>query len=92
MNIDYGRQLDLDQLMHARKQARTQGEREHYEQIMAQILNESEDVRYWRDKLLQAFRIGDSKGAERIMLRLQEIRLEETRGKSWGSQRGNKHG
>jgi len=89
-NLDWGRKEDLEELSNAIKEAKTNGERQHYEKIMFRILGESDDIRYWREQLLRAIRVGDDRRKQYVIRELQVIRLNETAGKSWGNSKGNR--
>jgi hypothetical protein len=93
--MDYGRQHDLVELSEAIKNAKTGSERQHYEQIASRILNESDDIRYWRDQLIKASRLdkNDRNARRRVQYciqSIQKIRSGETAGHSWGSNSGNR--
>jgi len=83
--IDRGREIDLEELSKAMKSARTQGEREYLERIMYRIINQSTTVTSLRTELINATRAKDLNRIRKIQLHLQYVRLEETRGASWGS-------
>lgn len=88
--MDAGRKFDLEELAEAIKNARSSGEKQLYEKLIHKILSESEDLKYWRENLLRAIRINDKKTVHRINLIIQDLRLRETNGASWGNDKGNK--
>lgn len=90
-NIDYGRQKDLEELTEAMQNARTTGERTHYEKIAYRILNESPKIRYLREQLIQSTRAGDNNSSKKILLKIQYARQQETNGASWGNNKGNRY-
>jgi Na+-transporting NADH:ubiquinone oxidoreductase subunit NqrA len=59
MQLDYGRQKDLDQLYEDYQKEKSSFWREKIEQTMSQILNESGSSRQLRDQLIKATRAGD---------------------------------
>ena len=90
-NIDYGRKFDLEELAGALLEAKTSSEKEYFERIIDRILNESDAIRYLREELIKAARVGDRRAVHKINLRIQQVRLNETNGYSWGNNRGNKN-
>lgn len=91
MTIDYGRQNDIQELAQAISEAKTQGEREYYEKIAHKILNESDRIKHLREQLIKASRANDRRTIEKICNRIQYVRMDETYGKSWGSNKGNRY-
>lgn len=87
---DYTRRSDIEMLEEAIEKARSASEREHYEKILHKILSESDNLRYWRENLMKAIRVGDRKAITKINLIIQEIRLRETNGRSWGNTKNNR--
>lgn len=95
LTMDQGRKYDLEELSVAFQNARTPGEREYYERIIHSILNESDDIRYWREELLKASRgeVRDKNAKRRARYCIEMItktRQDETAGHSWGSNKGNR--
>lgn len=90
-NIDYSRKKDLEDIANAIKKAKSHFERRHYEKIMHRIIGESENVRYWREELIKAIDSGADHRKFYCIDRIQRIKQEETNGKSWGSDKGNKY-
>ena len=88
--IDYGRQTDLEDLAEGIKNARNVAEREYLEKIMYRIVNQSTEVSSLRNELIGAMRIKDVNKIKRIQLHLQALKLEETRGASWGQNKAEK--
>ena len=90
-NIDYGRKFDLEELAESLAAAKSSSEREYFERIIYRILSESDAIRYLREELIKAARVGDRRAVHKINLRIQQVRLNETNGYSWGNNRGNKN-
>lgn len=90
MNLDYGRKMDLEELQKAIAGARSLREREHYEKIAFRIMNESAPVQSLRTDLISAFRAKDMHRVKAIEHHIQQIKLNESYGKSWGNNNGNK--
>ena len=88
--IDKGRQYDLEELMKAKENARSISEREHYDRIMYRIINQSTAVASLRNELIGALRVRDMAKVKRLQQHIQRVRLEETRGTSWGQNKGEK--
>ena len=88
MKLDYGRQQDLEMLAEGIKNARSVAEKQHYEKIVYRIINESTRVKSLRDELIRAFRVKDMAKVKRIQDQMHKIRLDETRGSSWGQNKG----
>lgn len=91
MAIDKTREYDLEELARAITNARTPGEKEHYRRIMYSILNQSDDIRYWREELLKAARVSDTRRMRYITEKIRITRLNETNGVSWGNQKGERN-
>lgn len=83
--IDYGRKMDIEELMQAIKVSTSRAEKEHFEKILYRIINQSTAIGSLRTELLQATRAKDLNKVRRLQLHIQRVRLEETRGASWGS-------
>jgi len=83
-NIDYGRTVDLKELAVGIKNARSKAEREHLERIVYRILKESTKVSSLRSELIAAFRVKDMSKVRRLQAHIQAVKLDETRGTSWG--------
>lgn len=90
-DLDYGRKMDLEELSRAMQKANSVSEREHYEKIMWRIMGESQPIRSLRNELIKAMRAGDIRKIKRIEKHIHYIRSEETYGKSWGSNKGNRN-
>ena len=88
--IDKGRQFDLEELMKAKQNAKSASEREHYDRIMYRIINQSTAVASLRNELIGALRVRDMAKVKRLQQHIQRVRLEETRGTSWGQNKGEK--
>lgn len=82
--IDKGREYDLEELVKAKKQAKSQTERDHYDRIMYRIINQSTAITSLRNEMIEALRVNDTRKVKRIQQHIQAVRLEETRGTSWG--------
>jgi hypothetical protein len=89
-DLDYGRKMDLEELAKAMENARSQSEREHYERIAHKIINESTEIKYLRHHLIGAMRENDVRGIRVITGRIQEQRMRETNGTSWGNNRNER--
>ena len=83
--MDRSREFDLDELSEALQNAKSPGEREYYERIIYRILNESDDIKYWREQLLRATRVKDKRRIQYVIREIHMTRLSETSGASWGS-------
>jgi hypothetical protein len=88
--LDYGRKMDLEELRTAMDNASSTPEREHYERIAHRILTESAPIQSLRDELIRAFRARDMFRVKAIQHHIQTIKMEESYGKSWGNDRGEK--
>jgi hypothetical protein len=88
--MDYGRKMDLEELALAIDRASSVGEREHLERLAYRITHESAPIQSLRERLLLAFRARDMGTVKRIQAHIHAIKMEETYGKSWGSDKGNK--
>lgn len=84
------RKFDLEEIAEAIKNARSTGEREYYQRLLHKLLSESEDVKYWRENLVRAIRANDRRAIHKINLIIQDLRLRETNGRSWGNNQGNR--
>lgn len=89
--MDKTRDKDLEEITQAIKEARTQGERDYLEKIAYRIINTSAPIRSLREDLVSAVRVGDTRSVSRITAHINKIRQDETYGKSWGNDKGNKH-
>lgn len=89
-DLDYGRKMDLEELTKAMANAQTISEKEYYEKIAHSIVNESTEIRSLREELIGAMRAKDFSRVKRIREHIQYVKLNETRGTSWGNLRGNK--
>lgn len=87
---DWTRKFDLEELASARRNANSQAEREHYERIADRIIRESAPIKSLREKLMLAVRANDVRAVKRIEAHIHAIRLDETNGKSWGNNKGNR--
>ncbi len=85
--IDYARQFDLEDLDRLSKEAKTTSEKERYQKLAHKIINQSTTITSLRNEMTQAFRAGDFGKVKRIRLHIQAVRLEETRGASWGAEK-----
>lgn len=90
MNLDHGRKFDLEELAGAIDKAKTVQEREHYERIAYRICNESAPIQSLRSELLRAFRARDIYRVKAIENHIHKIRMDETYGKSWGQNKGER--
>ena len=88
--MDYGRQNDLEELANAIDGARSTQEREYYEKLVYRIMQESAPIRSLREELIKAFRARDMNRVKRIQEHIQKVRMDETYGKSWGNNKGEK--
>jgi hypothetical protein len=88
--MDQGREYDLIELSKAMDNARTVGEREHYERIAYKIMNESTKVQSLREKLIKSFRARDMTSFRAAQEEIQYWKQQETYGKSWGNNKGNR--
>lgn len=82
--MDYGRKQDLEMLAQGIKEARSVAERQHYEKIAYQIMNQSTTITSLRNELIAAFRKKDLGKVKRLQDHINAVRLDETRGTSWG--------
>lgn len=82
--IDIGREFDLAELAEAKKNAKSVAERDHYDKIMYRIINQSTAITSLRNAMIKAIKINDISKVKRIQQHIQAVRLEETRGASWG--------
>lgn len=82
--IDKSREFDLEELAKAKKNAKTSAEREYYDKMMYRIINQSTTITSLRNALIGALRVNDVGKVKRIQQHIQAVRLEETRGASWG--------
>lgn len=89
--MDHTRKYDLEQLSEAIKEAKSRAEVAYYEKLAWRIMGESEPIRALRHDLMMAMRAGDLRAVKKIELHIQHIRQNETYGKSWGNNRGNKN-
>ena len=88
--MDYGRKFDLEELAEAIKGAKSNAEREYYERIAFRVIGESEDVRYWREELMKAIRADETDRKLYCIAKIQRIKLDQSGGKAWGDNRGNR--
>jgi len=91
MAYDAMRKRDLEELAEGVEHARTQGERDYYKRIMFGILNETEDILYWREELLRAVRVNEKERKNYCIEKIQRIKQDQTAGKTWGSNKGNRY-
>lgn len=91
MALDYGRQQDLIELTAAMRAAKTVREKEYLEQIAYRITNQTTTISSLRQELMGAFRAKDLGKVRRLQEHIHRVRLEETRGASWGNNRGNRN-
>lgn len=89
--VDQTRTHDLDDLAQAMKKASSSGERQHLERIMYSILNTSVPVQSLRLDLVRAIRSGDINRVRYIQNHIHNIRMNETNGRSYGNQKGEKN-
>lgn len=89
--MDQSRKFDLEEVAQAIENARSNAEREYYEKIIYKITGTSDAVFYWRNELIKAIRSEDKRRKTYCIEKIQRIRQDETYGKSWGSDRGNKY-
>lgn len=87
-NIDKSREFDLEELAKAKQNAKSAAEREHYEKIMYRIVTQSTEISSLRTELIGALKVNDNAKVKRIQQHIQAVRLEETRGASWGQNKG----
>lgn len=90
MQIDQGRNSDLEELSRGMKNAKSVAERQHYQKLAFRLVNESTKVTSLRRDMIAAFRASDTNKVKRIQMQIQHARLEETSGASWGSNRGQR--
>lgn len=89
--MDKGREYDLEELALMMENARTPSEKDYYKRIMYSILNQSDDIRYWREELIKAARAKDTRRMSYVVEKIQYVRQNETYGKSWGNQKGERN-
>ena len=87
---DITRKFDLLELAEKIKNSTSTSEREYYEKIAYIIINESTEVGVLRGDLIKAMRANDQRAIRMIRRRIQERKLEETNGGSWGSHKTNR--
>lgn len=92
-NIDYSRKFDLEELSEAIEKSRTAGERDYYKRIMYSILkdSENEDLFYWRNELMKAINTNSKERKLYCIRQIQYIKQNESGGKFWGSNKGNRN-
>ena len=88
--LDYGRKMDLEDVAKAIDTARTTTERERYEKLAYRIAHESAPIQSLRDRMLKAFHARDMITVHKIREHIQNVRLNETYGKSWGNNSGQR--
>lgn len=82
--------MDLEQLAEAIDNARSTKEREYYEQMAYRITHESAPIQSLRNEMIKAFRGRDMARVKKIQEHIQNIRMSETYGHSWGNNRGER--
>lgn len=88
--MDYGRKLDLLDLAKAKENAKTVTDKERLDKLAYRIAHESAPIQSLRDELIRSFRAKDYNKMKRVQEHIHNVRLNETYGKSWGSNRGEK--
>jgi hypothetical protein len=78
--MDYTRKYDLEEIALQIKDARSLGEKEHWERLMDKILRESRATRELREKMIRAVRGGDRRAVRFYSHQLELLQQEETGG------------
>jgi hypothetical protein len=78
--LDYGRKNDLEEIYLHIKEARSSGEREHWERLASKILRESGATRELREKMLKAVRTGDRWAVRSFSNQLERLQERELNG------------
>ena len=77
MQLDYGRQADLDELYDAYSKETSPFWREQLEKSMDKILSESKVSRQLRDELIRATRVNDRNRMDYLRIELRRIEAEK---------------
>ncbi len=89
-DLDYGRVKDLEMLMEGIRKASSRGEKEYIEKLMHQVINESTTIKSLRQELIGATRVRDVGKVKRIQMQINDARMRETNGQSWGQLKGER--
>ena len=77
MQLDYGRQTDLEELFKDYQKETSLYWRNRIEQTMSSILSESKASRQLRDEMIKAFRVNDKCHLEYCWRELRRIKADE---------------
>jgi uncharacterized protein YlaI len=77
MQLDYGRQQDLDELYEAYRAEKSQYFRIKIEQAIDAIMNESRQSKQLRNELIRAFRSGDKSSVEYCQIELRRLQADK---------------
>lgn len=81
MDLDYGRQNDIEDIYLHIKNAKSSSERNYWERLMNKILNESKATRELRGKLLRAVHSNDRRAVRFYSNELVRLQQEELNGR-----------
>ena len=77
MQLDYGRQQDMEELYDAYASETSPYKREQIEKTMNKILSESGATRQLRDELIRATRVNDRDRMDYLRLELRRVEAEK---------------
>ena len=81
--FDQSRQFDLEQLSDMLQEDRSRASKKEIEEIMYKIINQSTDISYLREQLVNATRAGNTRAIKQLQMHIQDIRHHETQGREF---------